>query len=204
MPRLVGLTGGIATGKSFVESILVELGAAVVDADTVARDVVKVGTDGLLKIRKRFGEEILLPDGTLDRAKLSDIVFTDESARHDLNEILHPLIAQESQRRIAELYGQGHKLVIYSAALLVEKKLYGTMQGLIVVHVSPLVQLERLQRRDSISEEAAQKRVAAQLPQREKLDVATHTIDNSGTKSETRALVANLWRDLNRPENEQS
>lgn len=196
MSRLFGLTGGIATGKTLVSDILAELGASVVDADIVAREVVEIGSEGLAKIRTTFGEKVILKSGELDRERLSNVVFSDDSARQKLNSIVHPLIAKRSKDKIDELHAKGNALVIYSAALIVENNLRKNMQGLIVVHVTPEVQEQRLRSRDGLSESDARKRIQAQLPQQAKLDVATHTIDNSGTREQTRSLVVALWNEI--------
>lgn len=196
MARVIGLTGGIASGKSTVSAMLRELGAHVIDADQVARDVVAPGTPALAEIQARFGPAVLHEDGALDRKKLGAIVFADPDARRALERITHPRIAAATQQEIARLAAAGVDPVIYDAALIVENRLYTWMQGLIVVSVPPEVQVARLMIRDDIDEAAAQARIAAQLPLAEKVAVATHVIDNSGTRADTEAQVRALWERL--------
>ena len=196
MARIIGLTGGIASGKSTVSAMLRELGAHVIDADQVARDVVAPGTPALAEIQARFGPAVLHEDGALDRKKLGAIVFADPDARRALERITHPRIAAATQQEIARLASAGVDPVIYDAALIVENRLYTWMQGLIVVSVPPEVQVARLMIRDDIDEAAAQARIAAQLPLAEKVAVATHVIDNSGTRADTEAQVRALWERL--------
>ncbi len=196
MARIIGLTGGIASGKSTVSAMLRELGAHVIDADQVARDVVAPGTPALAEIQARFGPAVLQGDGALDRKSLGAIVFADPEARRALERITHPRIAAATQQEIARLAATGVDPVIYDAALIVENRLYTWMQGLIVVSVPPEVQVARLMIRDDIDEAAAQARIAAQLPVAEKVAVATHVIDNSGTRADTKAQVRALWERL--------
>jgi dephospho-CoA kinase len=196
MARIVGLTGGIASGKSTVSAMLRELGAHVIDADQVARDVVAPGTPALAEIQARFGPAVLHEDGALDRKKLGAIVFADPDARRALERITHPRIAAATQQEIARLAAAGVDPVIYDAALIVENRLYTWMQGLIVVSVPPEMQVARLMIRDDIDEPAAQARIAAQLSLAEKVAVATHVIDNSGTRADTEAQVRALWERL--------
>lgn len=196
MARIIGLTGGIASGKSTVSAMLRELGAHVIDADQVARDVVAPGTPALAEIQARFGSAVLQADGALDRKKLGAIVFADPDARRALERITHPRIAAATQQEIARLAAAGVDPVIYDAALIVENRLYTWMQGLIVVSVPPEVQVARLMIRDDIDEAAAQARLAAQLPLAEKVAVATDVIDNSGTRADTEAQVRALWARL--------
>jgi dephospho-CoA kinase len=196
MARIIGLTGGIASGKSTVSAMLRELGAHVIDADQVARDVVAPGTPALAEIEARFGAAVLHQDGALDRKKLGAIVFADSDARRALERITHPRIAAATQQEIGRLATAGVDPVIYDAALIVENRLYTWMQGLIVVSVPPEVQVARLMIRDDIDEAAAQARIAAQLSLAEKVAVATHVIDNSGTRADTEAQVRALWERL--------
>ncbi len=193
VPRIIGLTGGIASGKSTVAKILRELGAPIVDADQVARDVVEPGTPALEEIVARFGPEVVDADGRLERKRLGDIVFADDDARAALNAIIHPRIAAASQQRIAALAAAGEPIVVYEAALIVENKLTSWMEALIVVSVSRGVQVPRLMARDGIDAIAAEARLAAQLPLEDKVAVADYVVDNSGTLEQTRAQVERLW-----------
>lgn len=180
---VVGLTGGIAAGKSTVARCFVELGVPVVDADKLARDAVAVGSEGLAQIVQVFGSDVLLPDGTLDRKALGARVFADSTLRAKLNAITHPRIAQLGAAKIAEHTQAGAPYVLYEAALIVENNLHRAMQALVVVSVDPVVQLARLTKRDGLSEDEARARVQAQMPLEKKLEVADFVIDNSGDSS---------------------
>jgi len=196
VPKIIGLTGGIASGKSAVAAILRELGGPVVDADQVAREVVEPGTPALAEIVERWGQDVLDADGRLDRKKLGALVFGDDEARRALNAITHPRIAAASQHKIAELAAAGANTIIYEAALIVENKLHAGMSALIVVSVPPELQLQRLMERDGIGATEAQARVDAQLPLADKVAVADHVIDNSGSPKDTRRLVEALWTEI--------
>lgn len=196
--RVIGLTGGIASGKSAVARFLRELGAPVVDADLLARKVVEPGQPAHADIVREFGTEVVAADGTIDRAMLGERVFSDPQARRRLNAITHPRIAAAGQDEIAAHAGRGARVVIYEAALLVENRVHELLDGLIVVKASPEAQLERVMARDGLSEEAARARLAAQLPLEAKLAVATHVIDNSGPLERTREQVRELWEKLNK------
>ena len=194
--RVFGLTGGIASGKSTVARNLRELGAAVVDADLLARQVVEPGRPAYHEIVEAFGREVLAPDGTLDRKKLGDWVFADEERRRRLNAITHPRIAAAAQEETARHLAAGAPVVFYEAALLVENGLHHHLDGLVVVSAPEDVQRARLRARDGLDEDAARARLAAQLPLQEKLKVATHVIDNAGPPEATRAQVERLYREL--------
>jgi dephospho-CoA kinase len=195
----VGLTGSIATGKSFVSGVLAGLGCHVVDADELARRVVEPGTRGLGAVVEEFGAEVLGADGTLDRARLGALVFGDARRRERLNSILHPLIIAEQDavlRRWEEEDPRG--VAVVDAALLIESGGYRRFDKLVVVHCRPEEQLERLMRRNSLSREEAERRVAAQIPQEEKLRYADFSIDTSGSFEETRARTEEVFRALRR------
>ena len=192
--RVIGLTGGIASGKSTVAKMFAALGAQLIDADLLARQVVEPGTPGLAKITARFPECVV--NGVLDRKKLGSRVFADPSERAALNAIVHPLIAQAAMKRTAELADAGEKAVIYEAALIVENKLDAGMDGLIVVSVPEDVQVARLRGRENLGEPEAKQRLAAQLPLAEKLARATWIVDNSGDLPQTRAQVERIWREI--------
>jgi dephospho-CoA kinase len=195
--RVIGLTGGIASGKSTAAAMLRELGAPLIDADELAREVVEPGTPALAEIVARWGSGVLAPDGQLDRKKLGALVFADESQRKELNRITHPRIAAAAQERLAALRQAGAPAVVYEAALIVENQLHRGMNGLIVVSVPPDVQQRRLMQRDGLSEDEAEARLRAQLPLANKIAVATHVIDNSGTLQQTRSQVQNVWKQIN-------
>lgn len=183
---IVGLTGGIGSGKSTVARFFAELGVPVVDADQVARDVVEPGSDGLTAVVGVFGEEILDDQGRLDRAELGRRVFGDEEARAQLEAILHPRIAAASMEKLLALSREGHPYAIYEAALLVEKGTHRTMGALVVVAVAPQTQIARVRARDDLDEAGARARLAAQLPLEEKIAVADFVIRNDGALEETR------------------
>jgi dephospho-CoA kinase len=196
MTRVIGLTGGIASGKSLVAKILRELGAPVIDADELARKAVEPGQPAYEDVVREFGPAVVGPDGALDRKRLADIVFADEEKRRRLGQITHPRIAQLALAETAALAARGAPLVIYEAALLVENGIHKNLGGLIVVKAEPEQQLARATARDGAGEGAARARIASQLPLADKLAVATHVIDNSGTPEETRRQVEKLWREL--------
>lgn len=180
-----GLTGGLASGKSTVAARFRALGVPVIDADQIAREVVEPGSEGLGAIVEAFGEGVLLPDGSLDRARLGDLVFAAPDTRRALNAILHPRIAARSAQRIAALDAAGETLACYEAALLVENNLADAFRPLVVVTVPLDVQLARAVVRDGSTEEQARARIAAQLPLANKIVAADHVIDNSGDASTT-------------------
>ena len=192
----VGLTGGIASGKSTIARFLRELGVAIVDADQIAREVVAKGSDGLAEVVHAFGTDVVDAAGELDRKKLGAIVFGDDAARARLNGITHPRIAQLSHQRIAALAATDVPYVVYEAALLVENGLQHGFPALIVVAVSEATQLQRLIARDGVSEEEARARLAAQLPLARKVAVATHVIDNDGSVEAARARVLEVHQAL--------
>ena len=181
--HLFGLTGGIASGKSTVARRFAERGMRVIDADQVARDVVEPGTDGLNAVVEAFGREILSEDGTLDRAKLRGVVFTDADARLRLNGILHPRIGAETQRRAAGLAEEGIPVACYEAALLVENGLADAFRPLVVVSLAADIQRKRLADRDGVALDKADAIIAAQMPLAAKVAVADHVIDNSGDRA---------------------
>jgi dephospho-CoA kinase len=193
----VGLTGSIGVGKSFVSSVFAELGCYVLDADKTAREVVAAGTDGLRAVVEAFGSEILQPDGTLDRVRLGAVVFADEKKRLLLNSILHPFIiaAQDEQLRKREAE-DARGIAIVDAALMIESGGYKRFDKLIVVHCSPLIQLERLMARNQISREEAVRRTSAQMPQEEKKRYADFLIDTSNGFEDTRRQTVKVYENL--------
>lgn len=195
-PTVIGLTGGIACGKSFVADLLTARGAIVVDADRIAREVVEPGTPGLAAVVEAFGPAVLDADGRLDRAALGRRVFGDDAARKRLEGILHPRIAEESMRQLAAAAAKKPPLVVYDAALLVETGRADAFRPLVVVSAPPAVQMQRLIERDGLDAAAAEARVAAQMPIAEKAARADHVIDNGGSRDATAAQVDALWRRL--------
>ena len=193
----LGLTGSIAVGKSFVLGVLAELGCRVLDADVTARQVVAPGTPGLKAVVEAFGSEVLRGDGTLDRARLGAIVFADEAKRKTLNSILHPFIiaAQDDQVRTWQRETPDGVAVV-DAALMIESGGYRRFDKLIVVHCRPEVQLDRLIARDGLSPEEAARRIAAQMPQAEKIKFADFLIDTSEGFDSARAQTEAVFREL--------
>jgi dephospho-CoA kinase len=185
--HLFGLTGGIASGKSTVAARLRARGVPVIDADEVAREVVAAGTPGLEAVVAAFGPAVLDRGGALDRKALGQVVFADEGARRRLNAILHPRIGQRTAERSMELEGRGEPLACYEAALLVENGLMAMFRPLVVVACEERMQLARLRARDGLTEDEARARVAAQKPLAEKVAVADHVIDTSGSLADVAA-----------------
>ncbi len=191
-----GLTGGIASGKSTVSKLLKAFGVEIVDADLLAREAVALGSPALEEIAQQLGAQFIGDDGCLLRKELGSHIFTNSESRSILNGILHPIIAKAGTRALAALKTRGLPFAIYEAPLLVENNLHHSMDGLIVVSIPAPLQIQRLQDRDQIDEEAAKARLASQLPLAQKLEFADYVIDNSGTRSETKVQVAALLEKL--------
>lgn len=193
----LGLTGSIGVGKSFVAGVMRELGCHVLDADQTAREVVEPNTPGLKAVVEAFGAEILTADGKLDRKKLGALVFADEAKRKLLNSILHPFIIerQDEQMRAWEKEDP-NGIGVVDAALMIESGGYKRFDKLLVVHCDPEEQLKRLMARDNLTLAEAQRRVAAQMSQQEKLKYADFTIDTSSgfedTRRQTELLIERL------------
>ena len=192
----VGLTGGIGSGKSAVSALLASYGAFVVDADVVAREVVAPGTPGLARVVAEFGEQVLLPDGSLDRPALGRVVFGDADALARLNAIVHPLVGERTVELFAEAERSGSPVLVHDVPLLVENGLHRAYAAVVVVAASPQTQVDRLVRLRGMTEEDARARIAAQAPLADKLAVATHVLRNDGTREELEAQVADLWQEL--------
>ena len=193
----VGLTGSIGVGKSFVAGVLRELGCHVVDADHTAREVVMPGAPGLATVVETFGSEVLRDDGTLDRPKLGAIVFPDQNKRELLNSILHPYIIARQDELLREWEKEDPPGIgVVDAALMIESGGYKRFDKLIVVHCRPEVQLERLLKRDGLSEAEARQRIAAQMSQEEKCKFADYLIDTSEGFEATRARTAQVFSQL--------
>ena len=193
----VGLTGGIASGKSHVDQILKELGCHVFDADQIARDVVLPDKEGYEKVVAEFGSEILQEDGLIDRAKLGSIVFGDESKRRKLNTILHPIIIAEQDRALRSVEEADPKgIAVIDASLMLETGSYKRFDKIVVVYCDGEVQIQRLMHRNKYSREEAEARVASQMPSEEKFKYADYLIDTSGTFEQTREQVVKLFEQL--------
>lgn len=195
--RKIGLTGSIAVGKSGVCDVFRELRCHVIDADQLARNVVRKGTPGLQKIVDEFGESVLQPDGTLDRTKLGAIVFADESKRLLLNSIVHPIVFEAQNAWLEERETLDPKgIAIVDAALMIESGGYKRFNKLIVVWCEPDIQLRRLISRDGLSEEYARQRIASQMPQDEKKSYADFLIDTSKGWDDMRRQVSCVYEKL--------
>lgn len=187
----VGLTGGIASGKTTVAQTFRALGVPIVDADVVAREVVAKGSEGLREIVVVFGPDVLHPDGSLDRKALGARIFANDEARQRLNAITHPRIAALSMAHMTEVAGEA-PYVLYEAALIVENQLHRNLAALVVVAATEENQIARIGARDGLEEEAARARIAAQLPLADKVRVADYVIDNDGDKVATKRRVVEV------------
>lgn len=186
----IGLTGGIASGKSTVSRMLRERGALIVDADLISREIVMPGSPVLQQIAEAFGADLLQDDGTLDRKRLGEIIFADEQKRLKLNAIMHPPIREEMTRQMASYELQYPKRpVVADIPLLYESKLQHMFEEVVVVYVPESVQIQRLMQRDGISEEQARERMASQMPLSDKREQADVVIDNSGSLEDTAKQV---------------
>jgi len=193
----VGLTGSIAVGKSFVASIFSDLGCHVLDADETAREVVLPGSAGLAAVAEAFGNDVLNPDGTLNRQQVGEIVFADEEKRQQLNHILHPFIIARQDEIMREWEREDPDGIgIIDAALMIESGGYRRFDKLIVVHCRPEVQLERIMLRNKLSRDEAQARIDAQMPQAEKQKYADFLIDTSDGFELTRTRTQEVHNDL--------
>lgn len=190
----IALTGGIASGKSFVADEFAARGASIIDSDVLAREVVEPGTAGLARIIERFGPDMLDGEGKLDRARLGELVFSNEEARQELNSIVHPLVRERAAA--LEAAAPEGTVVIHVIPLLVETGLDRGFDRIIVVDVPVEVQLDRLRRRNGLSVGEAQARISAQATREERAAVASYFIDNSGERHETAAQVDRVWAQL--------
>ncbi len=191
---LVGLTGGIATGKSTVSGMLREMGAPVVDADAIVHELMEPGGAAVEPVVAAFGEAVRGPAGGIDRAALAQTIFRDEPARKQLESIVHPMVLTVSRLRLRAATEGGSELVVYDAALLVETNRHPEFHRLVVVVTTPEEQLERLMRRDRLDIDQAGARIRSQLPLPQKVALADYVVDNSGHWTETRRQVAEALR----------
>lgn len=189
MPNVVALSGGVASGKSTIASLFANLGVPIIDADIIARQIVKVGTEPFIQIVKHFSQEILLPNGELDRSQLREIIFNNEHERLWLNNLLHPLIHQETQRQIAR---QKAEYIIWVVPLLVENNLHNFADRVLMIDIPESLQLERLVKRDHISESLAKKMILSQASSAKRLAYADDIIDNNGDLNSLKQQVGKL------------
>jgi len=192
--KRVGLTGGVASGKSTVSAILRELGAVIIDADALAREVVAQGTPGLDAVVEAFGPELLTDDGELDRPAMGALVFGDEAARRKLESIVHPLVFE----RIVDLesHAPEHSLVVHDIPLLAESGRAGTFDAVIVVDAPAKTQVERMVRDRGWTPEEAASRMAAQASREDRRAIATYVIENTGTLEDLRRRVTEVFEEL--------
>ncbi|PZS15713.1 MAG: dephospho-CoA kinase [Pseudonocardiales bacterium] len=190
---MVGLTGGVGSGKSTVSALLAGHGAVVLDADVIAREVVQPGTEGFDAVVARFGRGVVAADGTLDRRGIAEIVFADEGARNDLNAIVHPLVGQRSAELLAA--APPDAIVVYDVALLVEAGLGAGFDCVVVVQADAVTRLARLAER-GMPEQEARARMAAQASDDERRAVADEMIGNDATRDALAAAVSALWQRL--------
>jgi len=193
----VGLTGGIASGKSTVSAIFASLGAKVLDADEVAREMLLPGQPAWTRLRQAFGQEFFNPDGTVKRKQLRKLVFADPEKRSQLNAIVHPEVMKEINRRSEILSSSVQTgVLLVDVPLLLEVGVANRFDKVVVVYVSESVQINRLQQRDGISEEEAKQVLNVQMALSKKVEQADYVIDNGGTLEETRSQVEKVWEEL--------
>jgi len=190
----VGLTGGVASGKSTVSAILAELGAVVIDADLLAREVVAAGTPGLAQVVEAFGDDVLTPDGELDRPAVGALVFADDEKRRILEAIIHPLVRQRGAQLEAE--APADAVVVHDIPLLAEVGHPERFDAVIVVDVPVEVQLERMVGLRGMESVDAHARIAAQAEREHRLAIATHVIENTGSIEDLRARVEAVYAEL--------
>jgi len=198
--KIVGLTGGIASGKSSVAAILKKLGAAVINADELSREVVQPGQKGWREIVDAFGSDILQADQSLDRRKLRKIAFDDAQARKKLEAIIHPQVRALAEQRIQEYAAAGFAIVVYEVPLLFEVNLHHWLRPVILVACESQTQLQRIAQRDRVADADAQKTIDAQMSLEEKRKLADYVIENNGSLEDLERRVRELWEKLTRIE----
>ena len=197
--KVVGLTGGIGSGKSTVAARFATRGASVVDADALAREVVAPGSPGLREVARRFGSAVLTEEGALDRRALGRRVFADDQDRRDLEEIIHPRVADLAEQAFAKAQAEGALLAVYDVPLLYENGLEEKFSEVIVVWASVATRRARLAGRDPLTEEETEQRLASQIPLEDKVKRARYVIDNDGPLNETYQAVDRLYAALTEP-----
>ena len=196
--KLIGLTGGIASGKTTVAAMLRELGASIIDADGLAREVVLPGQEAWKEIVAAFGEAVLRDDRTIDRQKLRTLVFKNDLLRKRLESITHPRIRARAQAKAAELAAQGAKVVVYEAPLFFETNAHVWIRPVILVACDALVQRQRLRDRDNLTTHEINRHLAAQMPVGEKRKLADFAIENNGDLDDLRRQVKDIWEKITR------
>ena len=195
--QVIGLTGGIATGKSTVSAILKKAGAKIIDADRIAREVVKKGLPAYREIVENFGETVLLSNGEINRSVLGDLIFNDPRKKQLLNRIVHPHVRRETNRRLKDMENSSpDTIAVLDIPLLFEAEMHKDLSEVIVVYAPEHIQIKRLMKRDNISEADAVARVRSQMPIEEKKNRATIVIDNSGTMQDTRKRTLEIFKTL--------
>jgi dephospho-CoA kinase len=192
--KLIGLTGGAGSGKSTVSAMLKELGASVIDADEAAHAAYEPGNPGFESVIREFGPEYVR-EGRIDRARLGELVFHDDAARLRLNAIVHPLVRDWMAARTAEAVEAGTEVIVQDVPLLFENRLESLYSTTVLVYVPEPVQLKRLVEGRGLSDERARAMIASQMPIEDKRKLASHLIDNSGTREATRGQVDRIWRE---------
>jgi dephospho-CoA kinase len=192
--KLIGLTGGAGSGKSTVSAMLKELGASVIDADEAAHAAYEPGSPGFESVIREFGPEYVR-EGRIDRARLGELVFHDDAARLRLNAIVHPLVRDWMAARTAEAVEAGAEVIVQDVPLLFENRLESLYSTTVLVYVPEPVQLKRLVEGRGLSDERARAMIASQMPIEDKRKLASHLIDNSGTREATRGQVDRIWRE---------
>lgn len=199
--KLIGLTGGIATGKSTAARFFAEAGASVIDADKLSRRVVAPGTDGWKELRRIFGDEFIGPDGHIDRCRLGRLVFSEPTARAAIEAIIHPKVKVEAARELGKIFSENpDALAVYDVPLLFEANMQGDFDIVAVVYAPRKVQKQRLAARNGIKSEEAERRISSQLDVEEKVLRCHVVLDNSGEsdqplKEQVGSLIRNIWAD---------
>jgi len=192
MSLTIGLTGGIASGKSTVSGMLQSLGLSVIDADVIAREVVEIGEEAYKEIVVTFGEDILLPNRTINRQKLGGLIFHNQFLREELNKIVHPAVRKRMIQQKEKLFKQGKDIVFLDIPLLFESKLTYLVDKTLLVYVKPEIQLKRLMLRNNLTEKEALARISSQMPIDDKVSLADAVLDNNGTFDMTKSQLLSL------------
>ncbi len=194
---LVGLTGGIASGKSLVSHVFKGLGAHIIDADRIVHELLSAGQQAWDKVVEYFGEQVLLPDGSIDRRKLGEVVFTDPEKRAWLNNCIHPLVFESYQAQVKRLrQGPRNTIVVFDAALLIETGYHKKMDKIVVVYAEQSHQLKRLMERDRFTYDQAMARIRSQMPLSEKRAYADYVVENTGDREKTEHRAKTIFTEL--------